>query len=205
DRDLPAAHRRELGEVVVVEHDHLAVLGLVSLGDVGVVDLLAVEAADALVADPAALLGVHLAEGDVLALGRRIQLHRHADQSVGHRALPYRRHVALLRRVHLASSLSQVGPMRPMLGTRGDRFSAAPPTGAAWLHDVKWDGVRALAAVTERGLVLTSRNENAITAAYPELHGLADALPVGSLLDEIGRASGRERIKMAVHAVSLKT
>lgn len=73
--------------------------------------------------------------------------------------------------------------MRPMLATRGDRFSAEPPTGAAWLHEVKWDGVRALAAVTERGLVLTSRNENAITAAYPELHGLADALPVGSLLD----------------------
>lgn len=73
--------------------------------------------------------------------------------------------------------------MRPMLATRGDRMYADPPGGAAWLHEIKWDGVRALVEVTRRGLAVTSRNENAITAAYPEIHGLADVLPVGTLLD----------------------
>jgi hypothetical protein len=97
DRDLAAAARRELGEVVVGEHHHLAVVGLVALGDVGVLDLLAVDAAHALVADPPAVLGVHLAEGDVVALGGGVQLDRHADQPERHRALPDRpRHLRLL-------------------------------------------------------------------------------------------------------------
>lgn len=73
--------------------------------------------------------------------------------------------------------------MRPMLATRGDRLFPEPPAGNAWLHEVKWDGVRALVEITARGLVMTSRNENAITAAYPEVHGLADVLPIGTLLD----------------------
>ena len=31
--------------------------------------------------------------------------------------------------------------MRPMLATKGDHV----PTGAAWAHEVKWDGMRILA------------------------------------------------------------
>jgi bifunctional non-homologous end joining protein LigD len=38
---------------------------------------------------------------------------------------------------------------------------------------VKWDGVRVLADVRGGRLRLTSRNENDVTAAYPELHDLA--------------------------------
>lgn len=73
--------------------------------------------------------------------------------------------------------------MRPMLATRGDAVSSAPPSGELWWHEVKWDGVRALVVVREGHLRITSRNENAITAAYPELHGLSGALPEGTVLD----------------------
>jgi bifunctional non-homologous end joining protein LigD len=56
-----------------------------------------------------------------------------------------------------------------MLATRGTHV----PSGAEWLHEVKWDGIRLLGDVTEDGARFTSRNENDVTAGYPELAGLA--------------------------------
>ncbi|RHA43503.1 ATP-dependent DNA ligase [Cellulomonas rhizosphaerae] len=55
------------------------------------------------------------------------------------------------------------------------------PTGADWSFEVKWDGVRAIADTTSGVPRLWSRNEREITAAYPELTGLA-SLP-GVVLD----------------------
>ena len=55
--------------------------------------------------------------------------------------------------------------MRPMLATRTDHV----PTGEAWTHEVKWDGVRALTDVRDGRLRMTSRNENAVTLAWPDL------------------------------------
>src|SRR4051812_15071429 len=55
--------------------------------------------------------------------------------------------------------------MRPMLATQG----AHVPTGDEWAHEVKWDGVRALTEVRDGALRMTSRNENAITVAWPDL------------------------------------
>ncbi|GAW50174.1 MULTISPECIES: ATP-dependent DNA ligase [unclassified Nocardioides] len=59
--------------------------------------------------------------------------------------------------------------MRPMLATRGTHV----PPGDAWTHEVKWDGVRALTDVSRGSaagtLRMTSRNENVITVAWPEL------------------------------------
>lgn len=55
--------------------------------------------------------------------------------------------------------------MRPMLATRGTHV----PTGDSWTHEVKWDGVRALTDVAGGTVRMTSRNENAITIAWPEL------------------------------------
>ena len=58
--------------------------------------------------------------------------------------------------------------MRPMLATRGDRV----PTGPEWTHEIKWDGMRILADVRRdagRGVRLHSRNENDVSASYPEL------------------------------------
>ena len=37
--------------------------------------------------------------------------------------------------------------MRPMLATRGTHV----PTGEAWTHEVKWDGMRVLADTTRAG------------------------------------------------------
>lgn len=43
------------------------------------------------------------------------------------------------------------------------------PTGEQWSYEFKWDGVRVLADVSDRGVRLTSRAENDVTAAYPEV------------------------------------
>ncbi|MFL6158005.1 MAG: non-homologous end-joining DNA ligase [Marmoricola sp.] len=60
--------------------------------------------------------------------------------------------------------------MKPMLATRGDQV----PAGPGWVHEVKWDGIRALVEVSDGRVRITSRNENDVTPAYPELLGLAD-------------------------------
>ncbi|RNL78671.1 non-homologous end-joining DNA ligase [Nocardioides marmorisolisilvae] len=60
--------------------------------------------------------------------------------------------------------------MKPMLATRGDQV----PSGTGWAHEVKWDGIRALVEVAGGRVRITSRNENDVTPAYPELLGLAD-------------------------------
>jgi len=60
--------------------------------------------------------------------------------------------------------------MKPMLATRGDHV----PSGSGWVHEVKWDGIRALVEVAGGRVRITSRNENDVTAAYPELLGLGD-------------------------------
>jgi bifunctional non-homologous end joining protein LigD len=60
--------------------------------------------------------------------------------------------------------------MRPMLATRGRTV----PSGPAWLHEVKWDGMRVLVSVRDGRVRLLSRNENDVTVTFPELAGLAD-------------------------------
>ena len=55
--------------------------------------------------------------------------------------------------------------MRPMLATVADRV----PTGDAWVHEVKWDGMRVLVDVSDGVVTLWSRNERDVTASYPEL------------------------------------
>lgn len=52
-----------------------------------------------------------------------------------------------------------------MLATPGRHV----PSGKEWSHEVKWDGVRALTEVRDGTLRMTSRNENAITVAWPDL------------------------------------
>lgn len=65
-----------------------------------------------------------------------------------------------------------------MLASRGDHL----PGGAEWLHEVKWDGMRVLVEVDDR-LRVWSRNENDVTAAWPDVTGIAEAVPTGTLLD----------------------
>lgn len=82
--------------------------------------------------------------------------------------------------------------MEPMLATPAPA-PAALPHGPQWLFEVKWDGVRVLADVRAGALRLSSRNERDVTAAYPELGGLAalgDVLLDGEVvLMDAGRPS----------------
>jgi bifunctional non-homologous end joining protein LigD len=71
--------------------------------------------------------------------------------------------------------------VQPMLATANDD-GAPPPVGDAWMHEVKWDGMRVLADVSDGRLRLTSRNGNVVGTAYPELV-VGDHLPADALLD----------------------
>jgi bifunctional non-homologous end joining protein LigD len=65
----------------------------------------------------------------------------------------------------------------PMKATSGDL-----PHGDGWTFEVKWDGMRALCFVTDGQVRVQSYNERDVTASWPELAGLAAALPVASAL-----------------------
>ena len=68
-------------------------------------------------------------------------------------------------------------PLLPMLAT-----AAAPFDAAAYLFEVKWDGVRALAAVEDGRWRLWGRTGADYTARYPELAVLG-RLPSGTMVD----------------------
>lgn len=59
-----------------------------------------------------------------------------------------------------------------MLASKADRV----PTGAEWLHEVKWDGVRVLVDAHDGVVRMTSRNDNDVTPAWPDL----SAPPLGT-------------------------
>ncbi len=81
----------------------------------------------------------------------------------------------------------------PMLATPGEL--PPPAADAEWGYEFKWDGVRAVAAVRDGVLTLTSRKGTDITVRYPEVGrlppGLAghDAVVDGEIvaMDELGR------------------
>jgi bifunctional non-homologous end joining protein LigD len=83
--------------------------------------------------------------------------------------------------------------IRPMLATLIDR----PFDDDDWFYEIKWDGYRALAYLDGKSVRLVSRNQNDLTAAYPELHtlphqiGTRTAILDGEIvaLDELGRSS----------------
>lgn len=71
--------------------------------------------------------------------------------------------------------------MRPMLATP-TATPGKPPAGDGWLHEVKWDGVRAICAVRDGHPRLTNRNEGDISVAYPEVVAGGEGLP-GCVID----------------------
>jgi len=83
--------------------------------------------------------------------------------------------------------------IRPMLANSVENAFDDP----AWLFEIKWDGYRAVAFISEGKLRLVSRNQNDLTAQYSELRNLprfvkADtAILDGEIvaLDEEGRPS----------------
>ena len=62
--------------------------------------------------------------------------------------------------------------LEPMLARTG----ALPSDDGRWAFEIKWDGVRAIAFVQGGRLVLKARSGRDVTARYPELRPLAEAL-----------------------------
>jgi bifunctional non-homologous end joining protein LigD len=93
----------------------------------------------------------------------------------------------------------------PMLARAG----ALPTDDGRWAHEIKWDGVRALAYSRPGKLRLESRNLNDITDTYPEIARLNRALSShaaildGELVafDELGRPSF-EALQQRMHVAS---
>jgi bifunctional non-homologous end joining protein LigD len=83
--------------------------------------------------------------------------------------------------------------IHPMLATPVEK----PFDGPGWLFEIKWDGYRAVSFITDGKVRLVSRNQNDLTAQFPELHGLPKfvkaetAILDGEIvaLDEAGRSS----------------
>jgi bifunctional non-homologous end joining protein LigD len=90
----------------------------------------------------------------------------------------------------------------PMLA----RLSKLPREDGGWAYEIKWDGVRAIAYAGPNGVRLESRNLNDITARYPEIGGVSEALGGSEAVldgevvafDERGRPSF-ERLQGRMH------
>jgi bifunctional non-homologous end joining protein LigD len=64
------------------------------------------------------------------------------------------------------------GVIKPMLATLVDRPFSDPD----WLFETKWDGIRAICFLNQGKARFVSRNQNALSAQYPELAGIAAAI-----------------------------
>ena len=113
----------------------------------------------------------------------------------------------LIRKRDEAATGSRPRPAQyvPMLATLVDEV----PKGSGWLFEVKWDGYRALATVSEAEATLTSRRGNDLTERFPGVAkevGRAVKTPSCVLdgevcaLDDQGRASFSEMQKGAREA-----
>jgi bifunctional non-homologous end joining protein LigD len=106
---------------------------------------------------------------------------------------PVKKNSGPLAQVKGAEPAPMPRAVRPMLATLVDK----PFNSAEWLYEVKWDGYRALAYLEESGVRLVSRNQNDLTAQFPELQELStciqarEAVIDGEIvaLDEEGRPS----------------
>lgn len=102
--------------------------------------------------------------------------------------------------------------MKPMLATRGDQKNGVP-SGRGWVHEVKWDGIRALVEVRDQALRITTRNENEVSVAYPELRGLTEVghdllldgeiVALGSGVPSFSDLADRMHVRDAAKAVRL--
>ena len=59
----------------------------------------------------------------------------------------------------------------------------APPTGADWVHEVKWDELRLLVRCDDGATTLTTTNGLDATVRFPELRGLCDAIGCDAIVD----------------------
>ena len=87
---------------------------------------------------------------------------------------PPKRSASLVRASDLQGARKAAMPSRlgPMLATIGEGAFSDPN----WLFEIKWDGVRALAWISDGKLTLRSRNAQDTTPRYPELASLPEAV-----------------------------
>ncbi|MGZ4320458.1 MAG: non-homologous end-joining DNA ligase, partial [Gaiellaceae bacterium] len=78
---------------------------------------------------------------------------------------------------------------RPMLATLADEV----PKGDGWLHEVKWDGYRALAYVRGGAVELKSRRDNDLTKRFRQVADALAALPDCVLDGEVCALDGNGR------------
>lgn len=71
------------------------------------------------------------------------------------------------------------GPVSPMLCSPGRE----PPAGEGWVLEPKWDGIRAIAQVTETGPRLFTRRGRGHDHRFPRINAALAVLPVGTVLD----------------------
>ncbi len=97
----------------------------------------------------------------------------------------------IVRAAHADTAPADRRTMQATLATGTPRLDPAD-----WAFEMKWDGVRALATVRDGTVTLRSRNDNDLTAQYPELQELAVRAGVDGVfdgevvaLDERGRPS----------------
>ncbi len=85
-----------------------------------------------------------------------------------------------------------IGGSRPVRRTAKQVFSPMLASPGAigelgdtheWAYEMKWDGIRAIARVSDGSLQLTSRNGVDLTSTYPELTVLVDLVPDSTVLD----------------------
>jgi DNA ligase D-like protein (predicted ligase) len=96
-----------------------------------------------------------------------------------YRIIPTRGNECLLERVDPPQTDWLVEPVEFMLADLSDKV---PRTGD-WLYEVKWDGIRAMVALDEGVVRIRSRNQNDITAAFPELAGAEAFRATSGLFD----------------------
>jgi bifunctional non-homologous end joining protein LigD len=76
-------------------------------------------------------------------------------------------------------ALSSGAVQRPMPTTIHPMLAesvAEPFDGEEWLFEIKWDGYRAIAFIEKNTVRLVSRNQNELTARYPELKDMAQQI-----------------------------
>src|ERR671910_881858 len=123
-----ARRDRQVGEILVVEHDHVTAGQLVTLGDIGVGDLVAAVVAHPLVPDTATVGRMDLPEADVLLLGGGDEPDRDRYQAERDRPLPHRLHQPLPPTPASRSSLVKA-PMATAGPVRRACHAMSPPSG----------------------------------------------------------------------------
>jgi bifunctional non-homologous end joining protein LigD len=71
------------------------------------------------------------------------------------------------------------GPVAPMLCSPGREL----PAGEDWVLEPKWDGIRAIAHITENGPRLFTRHGRSHHRRFPRINAALTQLPVGTVLD----------------------